>query len=167
MSETREARYRAIALDAIAAWQGEDDAADGPHKRGRSAQTRARLRARMTALDAEATPEPERPVERCAKCGEPAKEHGPFGFRDHAPVDANGDEIATDEPEWEGAAERCVDMGALDALLAYGHDECDSALRDQRREDYVQWSGWVDALERLKAQSGKPLSVEEDTHAGE
>lgn len=29
----------------------------------------------------------------CATCGEPANEHGDFGFRDHAPRDERGDEI--------------------------------------------------------------------------
>ncbi len=42
---------RSVALDAIAAWQGEDDSQDGPHKRSRSARTRATLRARMHALE--------------------------------------------------------------------------------------------------------------------
>lgn len=74
---------------------------------------------------------------------------------------------AAPTPEPERPAERCVDMGALDALLSYGREERDAAVRDKHREGYVRWSGWVDALERLKAQSGKPLSVEEDTHAGE
>ena len=46
------AQYRAIALDAIAAWQGQDDRADDKHRRGVSARTRAELRSRMLAVDA-------------------------------------------------------------------------------------------------------------------
>jgi len=32
-------------------------------------------------------------IASCHVCGDPVDKHGQFGFRDHAPRDANGDEI--------------------------------------------------------------------------
>lgn len=45
------AAYRAIALDALACWQGEDDHSDDALKRNRSARSRATLRHRICAVD--------------------------------------------------------------------------------------------------------------------
>ena len=45
------AAYRAIALDALACWQGEDEHSDDNQKRNRSARSRATLRHRICAVD--------------------------------------------------------------------------------------------------------------------
>lgn len=45
------AAYRAIALDALACWQGEDDRSDDNQRRNRSARSRATLRHRICAVD--------------------------------------------------------------------------------------------------------------------
>lgn len=70
---------RAIARDALACWQGEDETQDGPGKRGRSAGSRATLRQRLAALSSPSTQEPnketkmssEPEIARCGLCGEP------------------------------------------------------------------------------------------------
>ena len=45
------AAYRAIALDALACWQGEDEHSDDNQRRNRSARSRATLRHRICAVD--------------------------------------------------------------------------------------------------------------------
>lgn len=49
---------------------------------------------RLIKIEVEATGDPAPPVESiCVVCNKPAKEHGQFGFRDHAPRDLDGNEL--------------------------------------------------------------------------